>query len=265
MGGSPSSACEAYDSTLFRYNAKNIVKYMDEHRDDLNIQLQCFENLTKAAGHKSASYDEVVVVQGVRAITEAMRSHWQNAQIQDHACRVLHSMASGPNAKDYCPGIASAGGIELVLRAMGHHLHKPCVQEHACAVLLCLAGSSPEVREMIVTLGGIEAIGVTMEQHPQKVKLQKCCCLILKKLSEHSLQLRKGVAASGAAEVLPAFRGKLHAESRVLLEKITSRTRGRGRSIGRSVDSICADGSESCSSEGTNVSEESKRSRSRGR
>eukprot|EP01121_Diplochlamys_sp_Union-15-3_P000784 TRINITY_DN10656_c0_g1_i1.p1 TRINITY_DN10656_c0_g1~~TRINITY_DN10656_c0_g1_i1.p1 ORF type:complete len:112 (-),score=19.81 TRINITY_DN10656_c0_g1_i1:198-509(-) len=69
---------------------------------------------------------------GIRYITEAMKLHSGNEEVQNSACGVLRNLALNDQNKVI---IADAGGIKFIIEAMKNHELAAAVQEVACGAL----------------------------------------------------------------------------------------------------------------------------------
>jgi hypothetical protein len=104
-------------------------------------------------------------------LKSAMTNHSANAEIQEHVCCTLISMAMQDEIHEE---IIRTGFMPYVKKAMETHANSENVQENACGVLFNLA-ANPVNRNIISEMGFIPLIKNSIIIHPKENVLQRGC------------------------------------------------------------------------------------------
>eukprot|EP00742_Colponemidia_sp_Colp-10_P002373 GILJ01002530.1.p1 GENE.GILJ01002530.1~~GILJ01002530.1.p1 ORF type:complete len:385 (+),score=57.92 GILJ01002530.1:270-1424(+) len=162
---------------------------------------------------------------GIAVVLNAMRTHVDNATVQEEACKTLVVLArplGGAEGKSFVGrediltnvnAIGQQGGVHLVLEAMKNHPHSAVVQANGCWALVNLALVTNH-KILIVEQNGVSLILNAMRNHPNEAEVQYRACFVLVNLAIPEANKSMIVDQGGIALVIAAM--KLHPKHAML-------------------------------------------------
>jgi probable inactive protein kinase-like protein SgK071 len=150
---------------------KHIVKCMDEHANNVWVQIAACSALT-AIAQKVSEVDLIFTEPFVRYVVEAMRKHQGSAELQGAALTVISVMAEN----DLCgPIIGAEGGVQDVISALRMNAKEGDLVEKCCVCLFNLAlhdGNATILKDE----GGVMEVGNALAEHSDNAKIAASAC-----------------------------------------------------------------------------------------
>jgi len=158
----------------------SIIRAMQIHRDQLNVQLEGACALVNLA-HNDATRLVIGDSGGIVVVVRAMWVHTESIPLQEWCSKLLFNLSLDQRN---CDLIVEVGGISAIVTTMQARMDTAIVQEMACAILTNLVNDDEEmvVRRRIVDEDALDAIVLAMAVHTDKVNVQEWACTVLMRL-----------------------------------------------------------------------------------